>query len=124
MQVVIGTRDALTKAEAAYCATMWREATARYPKATFNICVLGYDADPRELWEIPEVRRHVRHWARLAGLDDLNIADFWLGSCRGRLATPPPPDLAAKLTVLALCGVFGEPLRQQALQLQKPAART
>jgi hypothetical protein len=32
--------------------------------------IAGYDQDPRELWEIVEVRRFVRRWARFVGLTD------------------------------------------------------
>jgi hypothetical protein len=114
--VTIGTRDELTKAAAACYAARWREATARYPKAVFYLQLLGYDTDPRELWEFPEVRRYVRRWARLAGLSELETANFWIGNCEGRLASPLTDPRVGTVGLLTLCGVFGEPLRQQALQ--------
>jgi hypothetical protein len=116
----IGYRDNLSKAEAAHCAKGWREVTARYPKASFYFNILGYDDDPRELWEFAEIRRYVRRWARLAGLNDMKTADFWVGSYEGRLPKPLPPSLNVGLGVLAACGVFGEAIRQQALRQHKP----
>ena len=60
--VTIGCRGDLSKAQAKRAATMWREATGRYPKACFMICLLGYNDDPREVWEFRDARRYVRWW--------------------------------------------------------------
>jgi hypothetical protein len=49
--VNIGARGSLSKAEARRGAAMWQEATKRYPKACFIIALLGYNEDPREVWE-------------------------------------------------------------------------
>jgi hypothetical protein len=45
--------------------------------------IAGYDDDPREIWEFPEVCRYVRQWAKATGLDNPDVADLWLGSCEG-----------------------------------------
>jgi hypothetical protein len=118
--VTIGIRSKLSKTDAAHCAEMWREITARYPEAVFCLFMLGYDQDPREVWEFSDVRRYVRHWAKLAGLDDLVEANRWVGTCEGRLAVPLDPQqmplTVGGLGLLAVCGVFGESYRQTALQ--------
>ena len=68
--ITIGTRDNLTKAEAHSSAALWRNVKQRYPKAEVYAHLVGYDQDPRELYEFPEVRRFMRWWARAAGLDE------------------------------------------------------
>lgn len=65
----IGTRDRLTKEEARMSAQFYRRVRQRYPKAKLYINILGYDQDPREIWEFPEVRRFFRWWVRFAELD-------------------------------------------------------
>jgi hypothetical protein len=109
MPVIIGTRDDLTEQAAQTCGEMWRTAVKRYPKALFVIQMPGYDHDPRELWEIPEVTHYVRRWAYYAGMDDIIVADRYLGasSAIGQPAT-------AGFGFLAACGVFGD------ARLQKP----
>jgi len=120
----MGTRDALTKGEARFAAKFWRKFTARYPKAIFMLTILGYDADPRELHEFPEVCRYVRWWARFAGMDDPVVADRWVGTGEGRLDPPLSPEdypgPTAGVGFLAGCGVFGEAMRQEALRNVRP----
>ena len=70
----------------------WRTITAENPKAKFVLQVGGFDDDPRELWEFPEVCAYVQRWANLVGLDTLEDADKWVGSCEGRLASPLTDD--------------------------------
>jgi hypothetical protein len=115
---MIGIRGNLTNTEVNRCVAMWREVTARYPKAVFVLQFVGYDDDPRELWEFPEVCRYVRRWARSAGLSDFGTADYWLGTGEGRL--PTPSEHAWGVSFLAACGVFGEALRQTALRQHRP----
>jgi hypothetical protein len=50
---------------------MSRDVTTRHPKAYFVINLIGFDDDPRELWEFRDVRLYVRWWARLCSLDDI-----------------------------------------------------
>jgi hypothetical protein len=123
----IGRRDQLTKDEVKSVAEMWRAATARYPKAIFQILFLGYDDDPRELWEFSEARRYVRWFARLTGLNDPAEADRWVGSGEGRLEASLDPERMPYLTtgsgLLAICGVFGEQARQLALSNVKPTSK-
>jgi len=123
--ITIGVRGKLSKIAAHNCAVMWQEVTTRYPEAIFAIHLLGYDDDPRKVWEFPEVCRYVRRWAWLAGLNDPETADFWVGTGNGRLPTPLSPDTTPYSTAggvgfLAACGVFGEALRQIALRQHKP----
>jgi hypothetical protein len=87
-QYLIGRRDSLRKREALIAAEGWGKLTARYPRASFLLMIAGYDDDPREIWEFPEVCRYVRQWAKATGLDNPDVAHLWLGSCEGRPDTP------------------------------------
>lgn len=71
MSFVIGMRGELTKQAAAQAARVWRQTRARHPDVPFTVSIAGYDDDPRELWQFPDVCRFVRRFAREAGLDDL-----------------------------------------------------
>jgi hypothetical protein len=114
MSVIIGMRGNLTKARARKCAAIWREVLKRYPKAMLYFSVLGYSADPRELWEFSDVCRYVCWWARFAGMDDINTANRLIGMESPMRAIP---HLATSgVSFLAACGVFGEALRQHALR--------
>lgn len=42
------------------------------------LCVDGYDEDPRELWQVPEVARFLRRWAFATGLCDWRHPRFRL----------------------------------------------
>jgi hypothetical protein len=66
----IGQRGELTKRNARETAAAWREAVRRYPKAQLGISMLGYNEDPREIWQIEDAARYVRWWARYAGMDN------------------------------------------------------
>src|SRR5262245_55571889 len=101
---VLGSRGKLTKQEARAGARMWREASARYPKAHFHLVLLG------EVWEFSDVTRYVRWWARFAGLDDLDTALRFFGPSS---PTGQPDPIA--LFFLGACGVFGEGFKQQVL---------
>jgi hypothetical protein len=63
------------------------------------VSIAGYDQDPRELWELAEVRRFVRRWARAAGLGDPYAAMREIGNGEQF------PNL---LVLLAKCGTFGK----------------
>jgi hypothetical protein len=118
MSVIIGMRGNLTKAAARQSAMIWREVLTRYPGAMLYISVLGYSADPRELWEFPDVCRYVRQWARFAGMDDIDTANRLVGMESPLRAMP---YLAASgMGFLAACGVFGEAMRQHALRNHRP----
>lgn len=101
----IGERGQLTRQQARRMGTQWRKLVQRHPDGVFWFSVDGYGDDPRELWEIPEVVRYVRQWARFAGMDDLEAAVRLLGpqSPVGR-AMPN----ANNLGLLGACGVFGD----------------
>jgi len=114
----IGARGNLSKAEAKLGAKMWREATERYPKACFMLALLGYNDDPREIWEFADARRYVRWWARFAGMDNIETAERFVG-----VSSTIGQALGVRangLGFLAACGVFGEELRQAALRGQMP----
>jgi hypothetical protein len=55
---------------------------ARYPKALFLLTFAGYDDDPRELHELPEVCAYARTWAELAGMDNEAAAESGLEPAR------------------------------------------
>ena len=116
IQIVIGLRGDLSKAEARRRAAMWREATNRCPKAGFIISLAGYDEDPREIWEFGDARRYVGWWARFAGMDDLKTADRWLGFTSAIGAS----GNCTGMGLFAACGVFGEAARQMFLRGHVP----
>jgi hypothetical protein len=68
LQLLIGMRGSLTRSSAREAANAYRRAVAQYPKAVVYVMIAGYDADPREIWEIPEARDHMRYWAQYLGL--------------------------------------------------------
>ena len=122
MPIMIGERGSLSKAGARTAARTWRELTTRYPKGMFVICLLGYDQDPREIWEIPEACGYVRWWATYAGMDDIETADRLVGTQSAIIAA----GVAAPnhgLAFLAGCGVFGEEMRQFSLTGVTPTAK-
>jgi hypothetical protein len=98
----IGDREDLTPGMCEKAAVAWRTITAENPKASFELNIVGYDDDPRELWEFLDVCAYVQRWAKLVGLDDIEEADRWVGSGIG-------------LALLAACGVFGDEMRRESL---------
>jgi hypothetical protein len=127
---IIGMRGRLSKGEARKGAAMWRDAIVRYPKAIFYLTMLGYDQDPREIWEIVDAARYVRWFAKYSELNDMETALRWFGpgSATMEAATVPGagPGLkvvAGTLGFLAGCGVFGEEFKRQALSAVKPTPR-
>jgi hypothetical protein len=75
--------------------------TPALPGAATSLHITGYDDDPREIYEFPEVTRYVRRFARAANID------FDLGCARLH---------PTSVGLLALCGAFGENLRQLGLR--------
>jgi hypothetical protein len=73
--VNIGERGNLTRGSAKRNARAFREIAERQPWAELYPSVHGYDDDPRGLWEIPEVRAYLCHWAEFAGLNSSADAD-------------------------------------------------
>jgi hypothetical protein len=67
----IGARDELTRSEARKWGRAWRRFVHRYPNARIYIHLLGYDDDPREIWEIASAAEYVRQWAKYAGIADI-----------------------------------------------------
>jgi hypothetical protein len=68
MPIHMGARGELTTEYAKQCADLWLKITAKHPKAHYVPVILGYDEDPREIWEFGEVRNYVRQWAKFAGI--------------------------------------------------------
>jgi tetratricopeptide (TPR) repeat protein len=99
MPVTIGDRGELTEWEARKSAQVWAKLTQHYPKAIFCLQIVGYDSDPREVWEIEECRQFFCWFARHTGLDNPSVAREWLD----RL-----PDISRGSFVLAACGAFKE----------------
>jgi hypothetical protein len=122
MPIIIGVRGKLTKREARYCATMWREVTRRYPKAIFMINLLGFNEDPREIWDISEAARYVRWWARFAGLNDIKMAERYILDAPdvGVASLNIKSVAGANVGFLAACGVFGDEMKAIVLRNHKP----
>jgi hypothetical protein len=90
-------RDALTKHTARLMGETFREARARAPQSPVYLMFVGYDDDPRGLWQFPEVRRYLKWWARFAGISD------W-----GAAAAVPWAHPSWGIALLVACGVFGD----------------
>jgi hypothetical protein len=122
MPITIGVRGMLTKREARHCAALWREAVRRYPKAYHAIHLLGFDEDPREIWDIPEAARYVRWFARFAGMDDIKAAErYVLASPDAKLASLNDHSVAeSNVGFLAACGVYGDEMKAYTLRNHKP----
>lgn len=65
-----GAPGALDEAHARETADATVIARQNFPKAQISWWVDGYDDDPRELWQIPEVAAQIRRCARLVGWVD------------------------------------------------------
>lgn len=112
ISISIGVRSALNRTEARLAAKLFRKAVVRYPKAIFLISILGYDDDPRELWEFEDVCRYVRKWARFAGVDDVETAAKYFANFD-----------TGTMGFLAGCGVFGEVMQRQSLTGLTPTSK-
>jgi hypothetical protein len=66
--VQIGEKGELTRVLARDAAEAMVTAREAYPEATLTLTVDGFDADPREIWDIPEARAYVRDFAGFAAL--------------------------------------------------------
>jgi hypothetical protein len=111
----IGGRHDLSISAARRNAERWKRVILKYPSGTFYLFLLGYDDDPREIWEITDAARYVRRWARFAGIrepddikvriiDSLGMGDYVIG-------------------FLASCGAFGDDVKQQVLRTVKPTRK-
>jgi hypothetical protein len=94
--VLLGSRGQLTKRLAKEMGRAFRQLRERQPTTPIGLLVDGYNDDPRDLWEVPEVCRYVQWWARFAGLSDWRIAET--------IPWHSDDDLA----LLARCGAFGD----------------
>jgi hypothetical protein len=90
----IGVRGNLHRSAAKSAAKAWKQAIEKSPKAVFMPVIAGYDEDPRELWDFPEVRDYVRRWARFADLTVETLKTVAM--------------LEGSVGFLAACGVFGD----------------
>jgi hypothetical protein len=96
MHLVIWMRGSLKRSTAREAANAYRKTVAQYPKAIIYVTITGYDSDPREIWDIPEARDHIRYWAQYLGLTHSS----------DELAAPLVESTS--LGTLAKCGVFND----------------
>ena len=102
IHMVMGARHELTKRNAMMAAIGFRAACERYPNAEFYLNLMGYDADPREIWENDEAAQYIRRWAKFAGLNS-------------------PDDVKVRLAMggvglLGACGCWGEDYKQEVIR--------
>ena len=95
IELTIGMRGSLARSFAKAAARTWREMLKRHPKALFSVSIAGYDDDPRELCDFPEVREYVCRWARFAGINFETLSTL-------------PFAEEESVAFLAACGVFGD----------------
>jgi len=74
IEVIIGHRGRLTDRQAKEAAEHWKSIHARYQRTRIMTAIAGYDEDPREIWEFPEVCRFMQRWAKYSGLADPKVA--------------------------------------------------
>jgi hypothetical protein len=88
------------------------------------IMLLGFDEDPREIWDIPEAARYVRWWARFSGMNDLATAErYALDAPEVGVASLNIQSIAgSNVGLLAACGVFGDEMKATALRGHRGAA--
>lgn len=91
----IGCKGDLTTDNAIKWGKAFHLARVRHPTSPIAFCIGGYDDDPREIYNIPEVARYIRIFAMAANLTD------W----RDAIKIPWEPSYAS-LAVLQMCGVF------------------
>jgi hypothetical protein len=90
----IGSRGELDWFAAKEYAESWKVFRVRHPKSPVTIFFLGFDTDPREIWDIPECRQYLRWFAKAADIN--RPSDL-------------PPDIGGQLfSLMGLCGVFGK----------------
>ena len=88
----IGSRGKLNQSTAEEYAESWKDFRARHPKSPVVIFFLGYDMDPRQIWDIPECAQYLRWFAEAAGINQ---------------PSDLPPDIDGQLfCIMGLCGVF------------------
>jgi hypothetical protein len=100
MVFTIGARDELSRAAARKRGRVWRK-VLRFEEAYLHF--LGYDDDPREIWEIATAAEYVRQWAKYAGIVNFDEAK----------ALPLAPE---SLGFLVACGVFGEEMKRRGIE--------
>ena len=88
----IGSRGDFTPERAQAAATVFKQLAGWVGPGCISTYIIGFDADPRELWDVPEAVEYMRSFSRVAGIDIDNI--------------PEALDLPS-LTLLSACGVLG-----------------
>jgi hypothetical protein len=93
----VGSRGELDWFAAQEYARSWKIFRTRHPKSPVVIFFLGYDTDPREIWDIPECVQYLKWFAKTAGIN--KPSDL-------------PPDIDSNLFgLMARCGVFPDVTR-------------
>src|SRR5690348_13951993 len=89
--IEIASRDDLSRARLEESVATILDVKFDMPDAVMLLLVAGYDADERELWDVPEVCAFVRQMIAMFGALGLRAADFklhertqaWLALCHG-----------------------------------------
>ena len=67
--VQIGAYGQMTRRDLRMAVNVWRKVRRRPTPIALLLHIDGYDADPRELWQIPEVCSYAARWAKAADVD-------------------------------------------------------
>jgi hypothetical protein len=100
------SRHDLSKTAAREAAADWKRATRQYPKANFAVNLLGYDADPREIWDIADAAKYVRRWARAADIrspGDITVALSAAHRAGERRPSAESPSQAMRIWLASQC---------------------
>jgi hypothetical protein len=108
LTIVCGVRYGLNEQMAGAMGRKFQECRRKAPQALYALVMFGYDDDPRELWEIPEVCEYIPRFARYAGLEGAHLEASNLN--RTILVVQPRQGPAIRLTtesaaLLDQCGV-------------------
>jgi hypothetical protein len=100
---LVGGRGALDVYHVSAAADTFREVLVTHPHLQFAFVIVGFDNDPRGLWEISEARWYVKMFRELVGLDKFEFALDHVASaiCRCRLRVEcgsETPALSSSLT--------------------------
>jgi len=92
----IGQRENHTRIVAEAAAKAFRKVAPKAGPGMIVLVIVGYDDDPRELWDIPDVAAYIRLWASLAITSERDLS----------LLHPQ------MVRLLAACGVFGPEVKR------------
>jgi hypothetical protein len=122
---LVGGRGALDVYHVSAPADTFREVLVTHPHLQFAFVIVGFDNDPRGLWEISEARWYVKMFRELVGFDKLEFALDHVASGAAELVNRSPtgqtfhryvcPERTMPADALAMHGLSAEFLADKPL---------